>query len=79
VVCGNLGLTVPGCEKCNLGLPVQRFSSRLRAERILIPTFNKRNLKVSIIFANVARWMRKASSAPSVVYLKEMHEKGSKA
>ena len=53
-------------------------STRLRAERILIPTFNERNLKVSILFANVARWMRKASSAPSVVYLKEMREKGSK-
>ena len=53
-------------------------SIKLRAECILIPTFNERNLKLSILFANVARWLRKASSAPSVVNLKKMREKGSK-
>ena len=55
----------------------QEISTTHCAERILIPTFNERNFKVSILFANVARWMRNASSAPSVVYLKEMREKGS--
>ena len=51
VVCGNLGLTVPGYEKCNLGLTVpdyEKCNLGLQSQVMKIATwdFSPRLLKV---------------------------------